>query len=87
MFDHVIVGVHITNRAERAGDVQQILTEYGRCIRTRLGLHPIQGEEASSRGLILLDLVGSRDDADAMCGQLRRLAGIQVQRMYFSEPE
>ena len=86
MMDHVIVGVHITNRAERAGEVQKILTEWGRCIRTRLGLHSAQDEGASARGLILLDTAGSEEDVDAMCDRLRRLAGVQVQRMYFSEP-
>ena len=38
-FKHHICGVHITERLEHALQVQQVLTEFGRNIKTRLGLH------------------------------------------------
>ena len=87
MQDHVIVGIHITDRVERAGEVQKILTEHGTNIRTRLGLHPTEEGVAAPHALILLDTVGSEADIDTLCDKLRRLKGVQVQRMFFSHPE
>jgi len=54
MNDHRIVGIHITDRATHAGEVQQILTKYGKNIRTRLGLHEVEVDSASPNGLILI---------------------------------
>ena len=38
MEKHIIVGVHIVEREKHAPQVQQIFTQYGAQIRTRLGL-------------------------------------------------
>jgi hypothetical protein len=87
MSDHVIVGVHITNRAKNAVEVQSILTKHGRNIRTRLGLHEASTEGASPTGLILLETVGTDEEVEALCAELHRLHGVQVQRMFFSHPD
>lgn len=87
MRDHIIVGVHVTNRAKNAVEVQQILTQNGALIRTRLGLHDLEGDAVAPSGIILLEVVGSEDQIDGMCDALRRLPGVQVQRMFFSHPE
>jgi len=86
MRDHFIVGVHITDRVQNAAEVQAILTEHGRNIRTRLGLHEADADGASPSGLILLETVGPEDQIDALCDSLGRLRGVQVQRMFFSHP-
>ncbi len=87
MNDHRIVGIHITDRAQNAGDVQRVLSKYGKNIRTRLGLHEVRENAASPEGLILLETVGPSEDADALSNELRRLPGVQVQSMFFSHPE
>lgn len=87
MKDHVIVGIHITDRAERAGEVQKVLTEHGANIRTRLGLHHVEEAVVGPQGLILLDVIGSETVIDTMCDKLRKLSGVQVQRMFFSHPK
>ena len=87
MKDHRIVGVHITDRATRAGEVQNILSKYGKNIRTRLGLHEISEDSASPNGLVVLEVVGSNQEIDALSDELRRLKGVQVQSMFFSHPE
>lgn len=87
MRDHIIVGVHITDRVTNAGEVQSILTRNGSSIRTRLGLHESEGDAASPNGLILLETIGSAAQVDAMCGELRKVHGVQVQQMYFSHPQ
>jgi hypothetical protein len=87
MDNHIIVGVHITNRAKNAEQVQTILSQHGRNIRTRIGLHDTDGESASPHALILLETIGTEDVIDGLCDALRRLQGVQVQRMFFSHPE
>jgi hypothetical protein len=39
---HIILGVHITDRIHHVHAVQNLLTEYGCSVRTRLGLHEAQ---------------------------------------------
>ena len=87
MKDHRIVGIHITDRATHAGEVQQILSKYGRNIRTRLGLHEVDEDAASPNGLVIIEAVGTNQEIDALSDELRRLKGIQVQSMFFSHPE
>ena len=87
MKDHRIVGIHVTDRATQAGEVQQILSKYGKNIRTRLGLHETSEDAASPNGLILIEAVGSNQEIDALSDELRLLKGIQVQSMFFSHPE
>jgi hypothetical protein len=84
MTDHRIVGIHVTERATHAGKVQEILSKYGRNIRTRLGLHDVHDDVASPNALILIEAVGAHDEIDALSDELRRLPGIQVQSMFFS---
>ncbi len=87
MKDHRIVGIHVTDRTVHAGQVQDILSKYGRNIRTRLGLHDVHDDVASPNALILIEAVGAHDEIDALSDELRRLPGIQVQSMFFSHPE
>ncbi|MGD0836541.1 MAG: hypothetical protein ABSB49_07850 [Polyangia bacterium] len=87
MKDHRIVGIHITDRAINAAEVQQILSKYGKNIRTRLGLHEVSDDAAAPSGLIVLEAVGSNQEIDTLSDELRRLKGIQVQSMFFSHPE
>jgi hypothetical protein len=87
MSDHRIVGVHITDRALNAGQVQELLSRHARLIRTRLGIHDVSESLASPHGLILLETVGTDADIDAFSDELRRLPGVQVQSMFFSHPK
>jgi hypothetical protein len=87
MKDHRIVGIHITDRATHAGEVQTILSKFGKNIRTRLGLHDVNEDSASPNGLIILEAVGTNQEIDALSDELRRLKGIQVQSMFFSHPQ
>jgi hypothetical protein len=86
MKDHRIVGIHVTDRAVHAGRVQEILSRYGRNIRTRMGLHDVHDDVASPDALILIEAIGSHEEIDALSDELRRLPGIQVQSMFFSHP-
>ncbi len=79
-----IVGIYIPQRVKDAAKVQSILTEYGCSIKTRLGLHEVTADNCSNQGLVLLEMTGEVKEMDAMEEKLRKLEGIQIQRMDFS---
>jgi hypothetical protein len=82
MANHVVLGVHITDRVKQVAKVQGLLSEYGCLIRTRLGLHETSQKTCSPTGLLLLELV---DDAkiDELSTKLSGVEGVEVQRMVF----
>ena len=86
MDKHILVGVHITERAKHAGKVQEIFTTYGCSIRTRLGLHEADAGRCSPNGLIILEM--AEDDAviAEMVAELDALEGVEVQQMVFDHP-
>ena len=55
---HVILGIHINDRIREVQFVQQAFTEYGCYIKTRIGLHHVDEQVCSPRGLILLEMFG-----------------------------
>ncbi|MBR6099266.1 hypothetical protein IKP85_05920 [bacterium] len=54
-----IMGILLENRKEEAAKFQEILTEYGCNIRTRVGLHPIGEYKCINNGIILLEVVSN----------------------------
>lgn len=81
--DHVIIGVHVTDRVRHAGAVQQALTEHGCRIKTRIGLHEVSNDYCSPEGIILLEAVGPAKEIAALTRALARIEGVKVQRMVF----
>ena len=49
-----IIGVKLENRIETAVDFQAVITTFGCDIKTRLGLHDIEG--CPNYGIVLLDV-------------------------------
>ncbi len=52
--ENFIVLVKIGNRDQSAVEVQRVLTQFGKAIKVRLGLHDF--DEKSSKGLIVLQV-------------------------------
>ncbi|MEN6459023.1 MAG: hypothetical protein ABFC63_08840 [Thermoguttaceae bacterium] len=80
---HLVLGVHVTNRADQAPTVQKLLTEYGCNIKTRIGLHHVDADVCSSRGLILLEMFGDLATCRELGEKLSALQGVDVQEMLF----
>jgi hypothetical protein len=80
---HVIYGVHVTNRATLIPNVQQLLSEYGCNIKTRIGLHHVDEKVCSPRGLILLEMFGDPAICRELKTKLANLEGVDVQEMVF----
>ncbi len=83
---HLILGIHVTDRVARAAAVQEVLTEYGDFIKTRVGLHHVDEDVCSPRGLILLEMFGDEGRCQEMADQLAAIGGVEVQRMVFDHP-
>ncbi len=81
--DHIILGVHITNRMTKAPEVQKIFTEYGCNIKTRIGLHDVDDTQCSPSGVVLLEFFGEPVEAERMAARLETVEGVFVQSMVF----
>lgn len=81
--NHIIVGIHVTNRVKQAGKVQEVLTRHGTHIKTRIGLHDVVGRTSSPSGIILLELAGDAKDCRGLLERLGSIAGVDIQVMVF----
>lgn len=79
-----ILGLLITDRIKEAGRTQQVLSEYSRIIRSRLGFHELSVDKCSRTGIILLQLTGKPEEWDELVNALAGIEGIEVQQMTFS---
>lgn len=84
--NHMIFGVHITDRVHKAPDVQVLLTQYGCNIKTRIGLHHVDDNVCSPRGLILLEMFGDERVCNELADKLSAVEGVEVQKMLFEHP-
>jgi len=82
--DHVILGIHVTDRLRYAGEVQKVFTEYGCNIKTRLGLHEVSENYCAGEGVVLLELVGGPEVRGEMMAKLGAIDGIEVKEMVFA---
>ena len=73
-----IIGVSLENRIETAVEFQEIITQFGCEIRTRIGLHPSTQEVCLNRGIILLEVSG---EAEVLKNELSK--HWQIQTMQF----
>ncbi len=85
--NHIIVGIHIHNRISNAADVQQVLTDYGCSIKTRLGLHEVAGDFCAASGIILLEMIGAPPKTAEMMSALNRISGVDAQQMVFEHDD
>ena len=84
--NHLIFGVHVTNRGQNATTVQEVFTKYGCFIKTRIGLHDVSETECSPSGVILLEMFGDADTCAQAYADLLAIDGVEVQQMLFDHP-
>lgn len=80
---HIVLGIHITDRAHRAHAVQDLLTEYGCSIKTRIGLHEVSEKFCSPNGLLLLEMAGDEKPVFELIEKLNAVQGVDIQQMVF----
>lgn len=80
---HIVLGVHITDRIKHAHAVQDLLTEYGCSVKTRIGLHDVGVDFCSPNGLVLLEMAGDEKPVFELLAKLETVEGVDVQKMVF----
>jgi transposase len=85
MRKRIVLGVQVTNRVKNALEVQEILTEFGCNIKTRLGLHELSDAVCSTIGLLILEMYGDNKQIAEMESRLKGVHGIVVKKMVFQE--
>ena len=86
MDKHILILVHVTNRATKASDINQLLSEYGGNIKTRLGLHEVNTEFDSPAGVIVLEMFGAESRSDELVEKISGIDGVAVQKVVFEHP-
>lgn len=74
-----ILLVKVGDRPKVAVRVQEVLTQHGCAIRTRLGLHEFaSGCDERDEGLIVLEVTGSSDDIARLKEALEAIESVNV---------
>jgi len=81
--NHCIAGVHVRDRVGHISEVQDIFTEFGCFIKTRIGLHDINDNSCSPGGLIIVEFMGNENEFGKFISQLGDVEGVEVQSMVF----
>ncbi len=71
-----IMAVKVEERAAKAPHLQEILTEYGCIIKTRVGFHETDEGKCSMDGIILLHLYGDKKEFQELYDKIEKLDGI-----------
>lgn len=77
-----IIGIGVSNRKETSAKIQDVLTEFGCDIKTRLGLNDYKETECSYKGLILVD-VPNRERAIELTKKLNIIENVTIKEMEF----
>jgi len=83
MNKHVIYGVHVIDRMSKVPNVQQLFSEYGCNIKTRIGLHDVSDDFCAPGGVILLEMHGDEKVCEELRNKLAALEGVEVKQMVF----
>jgi len=81
---HVIVAVHISDRTKLVQEVQNVLSQFGCSIKTRLGLHEASADYCSTKGVIILELIGGAAKAKELIDKLDAIYGVETKTVVFS---
>ena len=74
----------IGNRTGTAVKVQEILTNMGCFIKTRLGLHEGSPQECSNSGMLILEILGNDEDKQDLVSKLETLSDVKVKLVEMS---
>ena len=75
-----IIGLKLEKRVENATKLQQIATDFGCSIKTRIGLHDVSDGVCSPSGVILFEVINRADEFE---NALKTIEGAIVKVMEF----
>ncbi len=74
-----ILLILIGKRKESAVKVQQVLTGWGCIIKTRLGIHDGVLENCSDQGLVMCELVGTKEQKEELARKIAVIPDVSSQ--------
>ncbi len=80
----IILILLVDQRRSSAQKIQEILTNNGCLIKTRIGLHDGVLDKCSDHGLIILELVGKDDEIKGLEASLSSLLGVSTKLVEIS---
>jgi hypothetical protein len=81
---HLLYAIHVLDRMKDAPKVQQVFSEYGCHIKTRVGFHEVKGDFCSPGGVIILEMFGDPAPCAELKDKLSVIDGLEVQEIRFS---
>ena len=72
-----IIGIQVSNRIEEATKLQEILTDYGCLIKTRIGLHDMGEYKCLNYGIVLIQVV---DKVNEIYDELSKHWKVQIMK-------
>lgn len=84
MTNYKIIGIAIKDRIKEAGKTQEVLSQYGCLIRSRLGFHEVSEYTCSRVGFIILQVIDDNKQLPNFMKDLNEVLGIEVQEMNFT---
>ena len=75
-----VMTVLTNNRIKNVARLQEVLTKSGCIIKTRLGLHEA-GDACSNEGLIILQLIGNKEEIAQLEEELTAIDGIKAKNI------
>ncbi len=73
-----IIIISVKQRQNVSVSVQEILTEFGCSIKTRLGITDSCSDKCSQTGLIILEFIGSKKEITSITKKLSKIKGVKV---------
>ncbi len=87
MAKYNIMSVLTNNRVQNVNLMQNVLTESGCIIKTRLGIHDASENSCSNEGLIILNLIGSDDEIEKLECKLNEIPGVKAKNIQLSSED
>ncbi len=78
-----IFGVLIHDKEKEDGCVQKILVRYADSIKTRLDLFDVEHWDSHPLGLLLIQVVGSKEEMELFEKEIYMIEGVEIQHMMF----
>ncbi len=78
-----IIGIKISSEVDDLVKVQEVLTDYGNVIRTRIGINQLEDDKTGLRGLLLLELNGDKNQIKNFKTELNNIKGVKIGKLKF----
>jgi hypothetical protein len=79
-----ILGILLANRTKSSPCFQEVISQHGCNIKTRIGLHSVADNRCSIDGVILLEIIGTDEEVESIIKDIKAIPDADVQKMVFN---